>query len=42
MSGGSPWGFKMTGGRDFRMPLAIGKVRTKNLKNRYLELVHCK
>ena len=27
MSGGSPWGFKMTGGRDFHMPLAIAKVR---------------
>nr|XP_039273110.1 PDZ and LIM domain protein 5-like [Styela clava] len=26
MTGGSPWGFKMTGGRDFRQPLAIGKV----------------
>nr|XP_002127748.1 palladin-like [Ciona intestinalis] len=27
MTGGSPWGFKMTGGKDFRLPLAIGKVK---------------
>ncbi|XP_076819190.1 uncharacterized protein LOC143464982 [Clavelina lepadiformis] len=26
MTGGSPWGFKMTGGKDFHQPLAIGKV----------------
>lgn len=26
MTGGPPWGFRMTGGHDFRQPLAIGKV----------------
>lgn len=27
MTGGGPWGFKMTGGKDFHQPLAIGKVK---------------
>ena len=26
LTGGSPWGFKMKGGKDFHLPLTIGKV----------------
>ena len=31
LSGGAPWGFRLQGGREFRAPLRIAKVSSREL-----------
>ena len=36
---GSPWGFKMIGGKDFHLPLTIGKVSQELHVTNYYRMI---
>ena len=41
LQGGSPWGFRLQGGREFRMPIRIAKVKHLHIYDFELYQVKC-
>ena len=42
LNGGSPWGFTLQGGSEFRSKLVVSKVRLTNVSNKIVEITPTK